>query len=527
MRNLIASLILMSVFLGACEDDFLDREPIAYLSPDNFENENDILLAVNGAYKPLVNPAYSNMYPVYHDFMTDNGFMDKSWSGEVEFWDQVQNPNSLWAERKWNRNYSGILRANTVLGVIDEITMDVDLKRRSKGEVLFLRALYYSDLIQFYGDVPFRTKPEGVEAQHSPRVDQQQIISSILIDLDSAAGYLPAVYDAENRGRATRGAALALKARILLNNKQWAEAAQACQEVIDLEVYELYDDYLTLFLPASEGVNQEVIFDVQYLRDNIPDDLTSPWYTYFFAWSSYMALADLEMQYHMANGLPIDDPSSGYDPQDPWVNRDPRLGYTLCVPYSFDGYYTNGSPKNYIPDSKKASNFSSLRIRKYIDYTDNYIHVNSGTNNIILRYADVLLMRAEALVEAGGYNEAEVIGLINEVRQRASVNMPAVESVEGTGLGVEKLRQIIRHERRVEFAFEGSRIYDIKRWDIGSEVLVDARGYKPDLLLLNSSDYQLYTFRERSFNSEKGYLWPIPISEMQSNDAIENNNPGY
>lgn len=527
MKNkTIALIALLTVVVSACDDGFLDREPLSYVTPESIETEDDVLLAVNGTYKALVNADYTNMYPIYTDFMTDNGFMDKSWSGEVEFWDQVQTPNSAWAERKWNRNYAGVLRANTVLSVIDDITMDSDLKAQYRGEVLFLRALYYSDLIQFYGDVPYRTEPEGIEDQAAPRVDEDLIREDILADLDTAAEGLPTTYEDTDLGRATKGAALALKARILLNHEEWAAAAAACQAVIDLGVYSLYDDYQELFLPEGEG-NSEMIFDVQYIANQDEDDLTSPWYTYFFAWSSYMALADLEREYYMDNGLSIDDPASGYDEDDPWTDRDPRLDYTLCVPYSFDGYSKAGVAKTYIPYSKKSDNFSSLRIRKWVDYGDDYVHLNSAVNNIIIRYADVLLMRAEALVETGSYDINEVISLVDEVRSRTSVDMPTVAEVEGTALDQDALRQLIRHERRVEFAFEGTRIMDIKRWNIGEDVLVNATGYDPDYLTTSSTEYVLYEFRDRTFNTEKGYLWPIPISEMNTNDAITGNNDGY
>jgi hypothetical protein len=518
--------ILLPVFLTAgCDDGFLDRDPLSYVTPDKFESERDIINAVNGTYKAMI--LTPNVYPIYMDFMSDNGFMDKSWSGEVEFWDQSHNPNSMWSEKKWNKNYSGILRANTVLNVIDEVPMDENKVSQYKGEMLFLRSLFYADLIQFYGDVPYRTQAEGIEKQHSPRVSKDTILKNIVEDLDKAAQMLPTSYALEDNGRATKGAALAIKARVLLNNKKWAEAAAACKEVMDLHTYELYDDYSKLFLPEGEADNKEVIFAIQNISGYQDDNLTAPWYTYFFAWNSYMAQANLERDYYMNNGLPISDPASGYMVNYPSLNRDPRLEYTLVMPYSFDGYTMAGDAKTYIPDAKKSANFTSLRIRKWVDYGDDYVHQNSGVNNIIIRYADVLLMRAEALVESGAYEYDEVTGLVNEVRQRTSVGMPKVEDVEGSGLDAEQLRQIIRHERRVEFAFEGTRLMDIQRWDIGAEVISDGLGYRPELLTSRSIQYELYVFRQRTFNQSKGYLWPIPISEINANDSIQVNNPGY
>jgi hypothetical protein len=129
-------------------------------------------------------------------------------------------------------------------------------------------------------------------------------------------------------------------------------------------------------------------------------------------------------------------------------------------------------------------------------------------------------MEAEGLVEQGNYDEAYVSDLINQVRQRPSVMMPRVEDVEGTGLTQDQMRQIIRHERRVEFAFEGLRIFDIKRWDVGAEAYSDALGYVPLKLTPSSAVYEEYVYQTRTFDADKGYLWPIPKSETDSNDAI-------
>lgn len=591
---------LLSLLVGlssvSCDDDLLDQAPIDFVTPDSFSSVEDLNQALTGAYKSLTMAGIyeSNAWPIYTDFMGDNGFMDKTWSGEVEFWDQSHNPNSLYADRKWTRNYNGILRANTVLTYVDQVSGQDELRRRLKGEALFLRALYYYDLIEFYGDVPFRTKLDGIEEKDMPRSDKDVIMDQMLEDLDSAIAILPPVHESSDKGRATSGAAMTLKARYYLNNHRYQEAADACQDVIDLGVYTLYPDFRELFQLAGELANSEVIFDIQFITNATNEKLTGTWWTYFFAWSSYMATVNLEREYYMANGLPIKDPSSGYEVNDPWVDRDPRLDQTLVVPFAYSGPNQKGDTTYYDPEAKSAVNFTSLRVRKYLDYleTDNdRSHRNSGVNNILMRYADVLLMRAEALVQSGSYAESEVSGLINQVRLRPTVNMPTVESVEGTGLSAEELMDIIKHERRVEFAFEGLRVHDIKRWEEGHEAYSDGIGYNAKLLtagvarlIQHSFDsllanglpsqhidalqdikdrvfesesgyltfiadrigqdemetytplflkysyprfYDAYIFRSRQFNEAKGYLWPIPIEETSSNLMIKENNPGY
>ena len=493
MKNkfLIKNIILFTLTLASCDDElFLDRRPIDFVSPENFDSGSQISAALNGTYRALTlaDGLYeSNTWPIYLDFMVDNGFMDKTWSGEVDFWDQSQGPNSLYTTRKWERNYRGILRANTVLKYIDQVDMEEELKTQYTGEARFLRALFYSDLVEFYGDVPLRLEPEGIDKQHKAKTPKDELLEFILAEFDLAAEELPVSYaSADDLGRATKGAALGLKARVLLYNKRWAECAEACKAVMDLGAYELYDDYQNLFTPIGEGVNKEVMFDIQHVATLASDRLVAPWTTYLQLWQSYMATYNLVSDYYMQNGLPIDDPNSGYDDQDPFADRDPRLEMTLITPFSFrNESRITGRLLYFDPCSEKANNFTGLKIKKYVDYNDEFPNTkSSGSNNVIIRYADILLMRAEALIELPDWSnyEVEIRDLINQVRQRDGVDMPTIDAVEGVGLSQDELRQILRHERRVEFAFEGTRYNDIKRWDIGEEAISTGYGYRPELL---------------------------------------------
>jgi len=501
-----------------------------FVSPDNFSTENDIILALNGTYQALMADKRS---PISLDFITDNGIVTLANTGEIEFWDQTQTPISAPAVRKWEQNYAGILRANTVLKYIADVPMEESKRQRYTGEALFLRAYFYADLVDFYGDVPFRTEPEGLEKKDAPRMDKSVIVETILADLTQAAEYLPnpGTYSGSDVGRATKGAALALKAKVALYNKRWDEAATACQQVEELGYYALYPNFYAMFSGEAAENNPEVIFDIQYLQNQASKGMSHEWKTYFNSWSSYMGLQNLEKMYYMANGKPIDDPTSGYDAGRPWEGRDPRLGYTFVLPYSMDGHTVAGAVKYYFPVQKQSANFSSLRIRKWVDYSDGNVNSISGNNIILLRYADVLLMHAEALLESANWaaDKPEILRLVNTVRQRPGVKMPTVEVLEGADVGQAELREIIRHERRVEFAFEGTRLSDIRRWEIGPEAFTDAIGYRPELLTTNESTavYETYAFRQRSFNANKGYLWPIPEEEMQTNLAITANNPGY
>lgn len=523
---------LLSCFT-ACDNEFLDRQPIDFLSPENFSNERDIREAVNGIYR-----AHNDLYePIYLDFIIDNGYY-------VEYqllWSRTFNNETNQIVSKWARNYQIILRANTVLHYIDDVDMPESAYNQHKGEALFLRSLAYFDLAFFYGDVPLRLKPESLDEANKPLTPEAEVVNQVLDDLETAAELLPESYTDGDRGRATKGAALALKARVLLFNHRYAEAAEYCQKVRELGVYEIYDEYDKLFLPEGEANNKEVIFDMQFEKNAQPYGLSNQWYTRLRSWSGLMVGYDLYEQYYSTNGLSINDPNNTlYDPSvrptglktpsdyvkeggydNRFTNRDPRLHYTLVVPYSIRDYHVEtGAPLVYYPSQSQNANFTSFRVRKYVDYSDNGLNNVSGVNPVIIRYADVLLMEAEALVESGAYDEEHVYSLINQVRERPGVMMPRVEIVEGRNLTPEDLIDVIRHERRVEFAFEGLRIYDVMRWKVGEEAYRDLRGYRPGKLTPNNIEYELYTVQRRSFDPSKGYRWPIPKVELDANKGI-------
>ncbi|RNL95172.1 RagB/SusD family nutrient uptake outer membrane protein [Sinomicrobium pectinilyticum] len=537
-KNIIWFVFTGLLFLTfSCDDEYLDRNPIDFLSPDNFNNEKDIREAVNGIYKAYISDIYE---PLFTDFIVDDGYF-------VDYqllWTRNYNNETPQIGNKWSRDYKVILRANTVLHYIDDVEMPQSSYDQYKGEALFLRALAYFDLSFFFGDVPLRTKPEGLEGSNKPLTPKPEILEMVLNDLETAAGLLPVTYSDDNRGRATRGAALAIKARALLFNQRYAEAADYCKKVRELGVYQIMPEYKLLFLPEGEAANKEVIFDMQFEKDSRDFGLSNQWYTRFRSWSGYMVGHDLYEQFYSTNGLSINDPDNTlYDPtvrssglaapseyikeggyDNRFQDRDPRLHYSLVVPYSIRDYNPQtGEPVVYYPIQQQNANFTGFKVRKYVDYSDNGVQNASGVNPVIIRYADILLMEAEALVEQGSYNEAEVYALINQVRQRESVMMPKVEDVEGTGLSPEELMAVIRHERRVEFAFEGLRIFDVMRWDIGEEVYnADLRGFRPDKLSpkANNISYEVYSVFSRSYDPSKGYQWPVPKAELDANKAL-------
>lgn len=408
--------------------------------------------------------------------------------------------------------YGGIGRCNTFLKKVDEVPdMEAALVTRMKGEALFLRGLYYFILQNYYGGVPLILDPPDLKTQADlPRTNRTEVVAQIVKDLDNAASALPASYTGTNVGRATKGAAMALKARVLLYEAspllnttndvtKWQAAAAAAKAVMDLGTYSLFGNYRALFLQTNEG-NKESIFDVQYLFPNQGSsfDLICTQY------NTNAPLLEFAQSYYMNNGLPITDPASGYDPTKPYNNRDPRLYATFTYPgdvyrakkidstrFAITGY---GMKKYSIYDSIAPPADKS-------DLKDG----QSDINFMVLRYADVLLMYAEAQNEAAG-PDATVYAALDAIRDR--VKMPHI----ATGLSKEQLRAEIRHERRIELAGEGLYYNDVRRWKTAETVLNT-----------NIYSWSGKYLEKRSFNPGRDYWWPIPLGERDLNPALEQN----
>lgn len=506
---------LSALLLTGCTKDLLDQNPLDALSPSTFyENEDQCKMGLMGVYSTLTPIATPNFW-YQLDFMSDNNYCQDSWQGSKEFGEWVHNSSSWAASARWTQNYRTIVKANMLIENLEVAKASEEVKKQMTAEAKFLRAYSYADLITFFGDVPLILKTQTIEESQVARTPKAEVLDQVLKDLDEVAGVLPLKQAGGNVGRATKGAALALKARTLLYNEKWAEAAEAAKKVMDLGEYSLFPSYAGLFEEANEN-NQEVIFDIQYIKTL----QSMPWPTAgtsFTEWPTPNVTVDAIESFYMSNGQPITSPTSGYDEQNPYVNRDPRLAATVVLPGSSYGSILFIPAKDQVP--------CGARPRKYADIGSSDPG-NYSINTIVLRYADILLFRAEALIESGNTG-SEVYALIDQVRQR--VGMPKVEDVEGSNLSKEQLREVLRHERRVEFMIEGTRYIDMLRWK--DESLVhDVYGYNR-AKLSDPSSPATWTFEKvkvvtRKFDASKGWLWPIPQDEMQNNANLTQN-PGY
>lgn len=487
---------LLALLVNSCDDSYLETISTDQYNEANWwQTEAQAISTLNGCYAVLLDPQIGGHENLREENITPNSF---SRGGDSPLDVGAHNAGNYDRfQLKWNANYMGVGRTNYFLANIDKVTMNEDLKKRMKGEALFLRALYYLNLVNYFGGVPLITEAPDFESQSNlPRNTRAEVVTQILTDLENAAAVLPSAYTGSSIGRATKGAALSLKSRALLYESRWAEAAASAKQVMDLKQYSLFADYRNLFLPANEN-NAEVIFDVQY---KIPE-FTINWDNLIENQVNIAPTPDLVNSYLMKDGLPASQ-SPLYDSSNPYENRDPRLHKTIAVPgYMFRGII--------IPETRYYN--TGFGCKKYTSYLDNTV-VNdiaqSELNFIILRYADVLLMYAEAQNEAAG-PDASVFSALNLVRTRAG--MPPVDA----GLNKEQLRQAIRHERRIEMAMEGLYYHDIRRWRIAETVM------NANVLNIKGEVVQV-----RKFNAARDYLWPIHEILIQQNPALTQN-PGY
>lgn len=498
MKKILATTIGILLLLGmySCKESFLDTTATDRYNEENFwKTEVHALAAINACYAVARDGNLFGGQNLWMENYTPNSMAGGT---NVQLALGTHNAGNLnLFQNRWNADYRGIGRTNNVLANIDQVQMDEALQDRIRGEAYFLRAFHYADLVNYYGGVPLILEAPDFEKQKDlPRNTREEVVGQILEDLDKAASKLPLSYSGADKGRATVGAALGLKARVLLYEGRWAEAASAAKAVMDLNQYKLFPDYRGLFMLENEG-NEEVIFDIQFMEP----DYTNPYDIYLELQMNVAPTLGLVNSYYLVDGKPI-NASDSYNPEQPYENRDSRLHATVVIP----GYMFRGGIVN---DTKYFS--TGFGFKKYTTYKDDVKgpdFLRSEINYIFLRYADILLMYAEAQNEAVGADPS-VYAALNAIRFRA--NMPDIPA----DLSKDEMREVVRHERRIELAGEGLYYNDIRRWRT-AEIVMNASA-------LNSKGEVVQT---RTFNPNRDYLWPIHTITIQENPALEQN-PGY
>ncbi|WP_316820814.1 RagB/SusD family nutrient uptake outer membrane protein [Pedobacter gandavensis] len=516
MNSIKYTLLAASIiFLVGCKNDFLDKQPTDKLTNEVFwTSKKDAELALAGCYSTLRTPGYAidltASSSMQFESLSDNAYSNSTADGYTDISRGVINSSSGGIlARMWNEGYRGIARCNWFLGNLDRVPdLTEEDKNRMLGEAYFLRSFFYNELSMLYGDLPLITEelgfgPDVFKVKKSAKAD---VVAKILKDLDQAITGLPNV--SYTNGHPVRASALALKARICLYNEMWPEAAAAAKLVMDEKKAALASDYSGIFF-AAQNNNPEILFSVRALSPNAVHNMDLI-YGSRFAMVPMHSLADA---YEMSDGSPAVAPivPSSYDPNnrmrnDFYQNRDPRLKLTIFTPGAPWAYNKTIGFNNVDKGRAESPSVNNLGLRKYIN-----INVNDGNSGLTgseqalvkLRFADVLLMYAEAMTEIGGGTSTDPTALkaLNDVRARPGIAMPPKAVLT---------RDIVRNERRVELAFEGLRYYDIKRWKIAKSVMNGKRD--PGNVV-------------RVFE-DKHYLWPVPQSEVDKM-GIDFQNPSY
>jgi len=530
MKSIKKFYILLLVVITACSTDALDVITPNDLSDETFwKTENDADLALAGAY----NSWETMLNIIFLDASSDNGYEQFNYGYAQKGNGTVNAANYItpsWPEvgSNWFA-YSRIHKYNNFLQKIENVEMDEDKKKIYKAEVRFLRAYDYFNKVMFFGGLPLVTEVVGPEAM-LPRNSAAEVEQFVLDELTAISEILPVQNNIVSGGHITKGAALALKARLELYLSMFPEAMEDAKAVIDMGVYELYPDYRELFLPESESMNKEAILTIEYIPNhysNMLPQLNLP--AADLGWSALGASKSMVEAYETSDGKLITDPASGYDPNNPFANRDPRLSMTIIYPGQFwNGRYYDSLDKllpngNLNPDfhSLAAASRGGQNVKKYVEPMSLQDMNNYGKDIMVIRLAEMYLTFAEAAVETG-QNQGLALKYINEIRSRSGQANPP---------GMQLTRELVRRERRIELAFEGLRLFDIKRWDLGPEVLAGPLYGSRKGTVDNSSGKvtwgsEYIKLEDRQFFPEREYLLPILQSEMDANPEMTQN-PGY
>ncbi|MEP6796436.1 MAG: RagB/SusD family nutrient uptake outer membrane protein [Saprospiraceae bacterium] len=472
------SLILSLVFWCSSCTDLLNKEPLGRLDADNyFKTANDAIQAVNATYQPLlINGTNNNYYWVFGTIASDDAVVggDGSRPGIIDIDIFKQTPATQEVNDYWKLNYAGIVQANTVITKTPLIDADETLKNRVIGEALFLRAYYHFTLAQVFGDVPLILNIQAPEDVNVTRTSQTTVFEQVATDAGDAASKLPVSYGASDIGRATKGAALALKAKAQLYLKQWDNVVATIAEIKALGIYSLQADYRNNFLKNTQN-NSESVFEIQHanLELGVGNNLNQQWLSKKIPDGYGFAEVTLDFVNTFEPG-------------------DPRLLFTVArknedyfgVPYKASFSSTGASPRKFLQPAAEVTQ-----------------KADGDINYTFIRYDEVLLWEAEAQAELGRTSEA--LAPLEEVRARAraqaadpATTLPVITTTDKTAL-----IDIIRHERRVELGFEFHRFFDLVRWGIAKDVLT-------------------------GFVEGKNEVFPIPQTELDLNPNLTQN-PGY
>ncbi len=499
MKNItILGVIILGLFQSSCSEDFLDQtDPTKVGVGVFYQNEAQVKQALNGVYGTL--QTITNQAYLFGEFQTDNTTVDlnpadRGGAGSWEAFDfSTINPGNGEINTVWNTYYAALYNLNLTLEKLASATIDDTPKKEVEGQLKFIRGYLYFNLVQYFGDVvivtaTLSTPDPAFDLVRSPKAD---VWVQVEKDLKEAAALLPAKYAAAaDKGRATKGAALGLLGKAYLTQKKYAEAVSTLKEVTTLG-YTLNTNYADNFDPAAAKKNgPESIFEIQYQGDNDLGEQSAFEYV-FTPRDSKGVITGYAAGANGGRNIPTNDIIAAYE------KGDLRKDISLKTSFTLDN-------KVYpIP-----------YVTKY-----NYPHTivqRTNTNWPILRYADVLLMLAEAQNEQAG-GSAEALGYLNQIRSRAGLTAL-------TAMSQNEFRTAVLKERRLELAFENHRWFDLKRTKTPAEwaAFMNAHGViekaNPTVARGNVPFNNLdYVFTENE------YYLPLPSGQILINPKLTQN----
>lgn len=549
--------ISLALALTSCQK--LDLNPLSQGSSETWNsNADELVMSLNDLYREALWIKDLDDWTddwIYRDGLTD--ITNATINGQTGF-----------VNESWKNTYKAISRANTVLESMDRVS-GVLSEAQINGyiaEAKFVRASMFSFLLSHYKNVVHMDRTLTIEeANEIKQINPEELLKKIYEDYDFAIANLKEKYSSNELKRVTKGAALAMKARIALYMGDFATAKVTAKECMDLGIYTLHQDYGNLFLSKTKQSSESIFLLPRSItlgvalgdRQNYIPRNNGGWAAKDPSW-------DLFFSYYCVDGLPVDE-SPLFDPKNPFENRDPRCNATI-VPFNepFLDYIYNPHPlalkTKKVSTGQDVNNNDNRAVAQYASFNglvwkkgvDSDWLLNSWRtepDNIIIRYADVLLMYAEAKIELNEIDQS-VLDAINQVRERAYKGEATFPKV--TVLNQASLRKIVRAERRMEFALEGLRYMDIIRWKIAEKVL-----NKPNYGLLDPADLvskvvntgkwflptapnidddgiadfsSFFTqglikqIAVRKFDAKKQYIWPIPSTEVLTSGLTQNPN---
>lgn len=493
IKYILSVAVILS--LTSCMDEFLKESPDDRFVITNFySSQSDAEAAVAAVYEKLYALYERNMF-ILNELPADtekNGLgMPNQYLQNLEFLRHTS--ENQFTREMWLQCYSGIARANTAISNIPGIEMDEQVRARLVGEAKFLRALYYFNLVRFYGDVPMILKLESVEDALGPRVPAADVYQQIIADLTDAEGSLPATYNENNIGRASKGAAKILLGKVYLAMHEYAKSVEKLAEVINNEGeygYGLHENFRDNWNPATEN-GQEMVFSIEFMdppgNGNGAMVLQGPKYSLP---GGFAVLG-------LVNSNEADIPTR--DLYDRYADDDQRKDGTFRTDFVslIDGSIHTSTIPIYT---------------KYWEENESNPN-NSDANMHVIRYADAILMYAEALNETGQSESAAM--QLNRIMERAYNSI----SHNVSGMGADELRELIYEERHKELAMEGHRWFDLVRTGRFIQRMKEHAAYEAGVaesnkveIAQNIKDYMV--------------LMPIPQREIDLNPELTQN-AGY